>query len=650
MDKTYQGWNLNGLYITHVSVLLAGLLAGLFAAYHIVALDFNFTAELKQARELGINSYTVVHNYAKSRDILAYVVLLVLPVLAATGAWLVWARRGKKAGIRMLFQADEDTLPGRDMAWLICLAGVICVYLVCAWNINYFYRPNGLWELLGEEGENLAWAHAVLTGGVYGKDFFCLYGPLLVYPLAWAMELFGTTIITERAYTLCLNLAAYGIIIYFLYSACRGRITFVMSALTYLLVFCPLYFLSPNCSYLRVALGVLPLLCAYHYLHSGKKALLIASGGAISLSLLFSQEAGLCSGAAVVCCMILHAAAVNDYKKLPGKMILITCGGVAMLAPMMIYFFVKDALGPVSAMLYNYPKLAALGSANLPIPSFATFLAAPLREESLLYYSIIGVYVCSAAFLAPRLLTGRLTHENILTASLLVFGALLFRAALGRSDQYHVYYVSQPAFLLMFLAFDRAVAGVRGRLPVSARAGNALVSVGLLMLIVLLFNYSHNLRSSFQSMGRDIKHFSNKWTRDMNGVEVRGLTRGPVLFEPVMADTFEKIQTFLDAHTASGDYVYFFPNEAAYYFLFNRTNPTRYAYAWWAITTEYRRELAADLEKNKPRFIIYSLNTWRYDGLAEEQMVPEVVSYIRQSYRQARDMGSFLILQRNEGD
>ncbi len=99
------------------------------------------------------------------------------------------------------------------MAWLLCLAGVIGVYLVCSWNINYFYRPNGWWDLLGEEGENLAWAHSVLTGGVYGKDFHCLYGPLLVYPLAWAMELFGVTIITERAYTFCLNLAAYGIII-----------------------------------------------------------------------------------------------------------------------------------------------------------------------------------------------------------------------------------------------------------------------------------------------------------------------------------------------------------------------------------------------------------------------------------------------------
>jgi hypothetical protein len=648
MDKAYKGGSLNALYITYVSVLLAGMLAGLFIAYHVAALDFDFSAELRRAKELGINSYTVVNNYAKSKDILAYIVLLVLPVLSATVAWLIWAGREQRDGLRRLFPADGKKLAGRGMAWLLCLAGVIGVYLLCSWNINYFYRPSGWWELLGEEGENLAWAHSILTGGVYGKDFFCLYGPLLVYPLAWAMELFGATIITERAYTLFLNLAAYGIIISFLYTACRSRITFVLSACVYLVAFCPQFFLSPNCSYLRVALGVLPLLCAYRYLQGGRKRLLVASGCSISLSLLFSQEVGICSGAAVVCCMILHAAAVKEYKKLPGKMLLITCGGLAMLAPMIIYFFVKDAMVPVFNMLYTYPKLAALGSANLPIPSFATFLAQPLREEYLLYYGIIGVYVCSAVFLIPRLCMGRLTRDTILTASLIVFGALLFRAALGRSDQYHVYYVSPPAFLLMLLAFDRAVAGMRGRLPVAAKAGNALASVALLTFVVLLFNNSFNMGSSFRSVGQDIKHFTKKWTRVMNGVEVRGLTRAPVLFEPVMADTFDKIKTFLDAHTLSGEYVYFFPNEAAYYFFFNRTNPTRYAYAWWAITTEHRRELAADLEKNKPRYIIYSLSTWRYDGLPEEQMVPEVVSYMREKYKQVRNMGLFVILERND--
>ena len=65
----------------------AGRTAGrTFVAYHVVALDFDFTAELRQAKELGIVSYTVVNNYAKSRDILAYMVLLVVPVLSATAS------------------------------------------------------------------------------------------------------------------------------------------------------------------------------------------------------------------------------------------------------------------------------------------------------------------------------------------------------------------------------------------------------------------------------------------------------------------------------------------------------------------------------------------------------------------------------------
>ncbi len=37
MDKAYKGGSLNALYITHVGVLLAGLLAGLFVAYHVVS-------------------------------------------------------------------------------------------------------------------------------------------------------------------------------------------------------------------------------------------------------------------------------------------------------------------------------------------------------------------------------------------------------------------------------------------------------------------------------------------------------------------------------------------------------------------------------------------------------------------------------------
>jgi hypothetical protein len=645
MNRGFKDKSQNALYATHISLLLAGLLAGLYIAYHVLSFDFNFNAELRLAKELGIVSYTTINNYAKSKDILTYIVLIGLPVLSAVGVWLIWARK-QRTLLHMLFSAEAENPPDRDRAWRFSLGCVAGAYLVCSWNINFFYQHNGLWEFLGEEGEILAWVQAILTGNVYGRDFFCLYGPLLIYPLAWANELFGVTVITERVYTLCLNLAAYGIIIYFLYTACRGRLTFIIAAFIYLLAFSPLVFRSPNCSYLRVAIGILPLVFAYQYQHNGRKTLLAASGAVIGLSLLFSQEVGICSGLALVFCMALHAAAQRDYKSMPVRLALILCGGLAMLMPMILYLSVTGAIGPVLSMMYEYPKLAALGYGSLPAPSFAAFLEAPLNEGPLLFYGIIGIYICTAVFLIPRLLMGRLNRDCILTAGLIVFGVLLFRSALGRSDQYHVYYASQPAFLLLFVTIDRAAAGIRGRLPVFVKAGNCLLVVGLLIFLRLLFVDAYNVRNSFVSARDDLKNFSRKWTLIHTGAEVPGLARAGVLFDPATAETLKKIKCFLDAHTTSGDYIYFFPNEAAYYFLFDRSNPTRYALASFAATSEHRRELVADLEKNKPRYIFYPVYTWRIDNISDDQLLPEVVSYIHQKYKQHLTIGEFLILQR----
>ena len=98
--------------------------------------------------------------------------------------------------------------------------------------------------------------------------------------------------------------------------------------------------------------------------------------------------------------------------------------------------------------------------------------------------------------------------------------------------------------------------------------------------------------------------------------------------------------------TKPGDYVYFFPNEAIYYFLFNRNNPTRYASAYLAVTADHRRELVADLELNRPRYVIYSLKTWRMDDIGETIQVPEVVNYLRRAYRPVVNLGDVVVLER----
>ena len=93
------------------------------------------------------------------------------------------------------------------------------------------------------------------------------------------------------------------------------------------------------------------------------------------------------------------------------------------------------------------------------------------------------------------------------------------------------------------------------------------------------------------------------------------------------------ISQFLQHNTAPGDYVYFFPNEAAYYFLFDRRDPTRYVVSYLAATAAQRLQLIDDLERTRPAYVVYSLNTWRIDDIKERVQEPEVVDYLFRNYR-----------------
>lgn len=133
-----------------------------------------------------------------------------------------------------------------------------------------------------------------------------------------------------------------------------------------------------------------------------------------------------------------------------------------------------------------------------------------------------------------------------------------------------------------------------------------------------------------------------------DGEWVPELARAGVRVDPATARSLRGLKSFLDEATAPGDDVYFFPNEAIYYFLLDRRNPTRFAISYFAITSELRRELVADLERRRPRFVVWSLRTWRVDGIRENVQVPEVLAYLLENYRAYRLLGDVQILERVE--
>ena len=634
----------NLLCYTHWAVLIGGCLAGIAAAVAVIRIPLDFSGELAAANRLGIVSLTILNGYPKSRDILLYVALVLLPVMGSLGVWLVWSR-GRRPALAELFRDEPEVQPVPHHNRWVVLA-VVFAFLLVTFDINSFYEPIGGWRLLGEQGQFLGWTQSILGGGVYARDFYCLYGPLLVYPLAWAMKLLGASLVTVKAYAYGLDLLARAILLLFLHQAIRSRAVFIFAALFSILTCGGSGLGYPNGSGLRVFLGLLPLLILHRYAGSGRNMPLVASGVAVGLSLLFSQEAGFCAVAATAVFVCLEARRAKDFRLLARQGGLVAAGCLMALAPILIYFHQQGALSGFFDSLYGYPRLVTLGYVALPFPSFGDFLAAPLTSEAFVPYFIIGIYIIAAISFLVRLFLGPGNRDLHLRVSLLLFGLLLFRAALGRSDASHFFAYSAPALLLLFLLLDDAVKRPADGSQAALEAGRKALLAVLLASLVSLFVFSPVMRANVSTLFAELGDPTSKFSIREMGVTLPELRRGGISFDPETAQTLVKIGNALDRHTQQGEGVLFFPNEAAYYFLFDRPVPTRYVQAYFAITSDQRREMVAALERRRPAIVVYSLESWRVDNIPEHVQVPEVVSYLRQEYSVIENLGDILILRR----
>jgi len=291
-------------YLLEWGLLAAGAAAGLALAWLLIGLDWSFPSELERARAAGIVSVTTLSGYAKSRDLVAYVMTLGLP---AAGALLFWLF-GRGAS-----DLGKYTLAGRFPAptlavWII--AG-LCPFLAgfIAWHLSYMFVPKwnpyvGAWPFLGEQGATLAWVQSIWSGGVYGRDFFCLYGPMFIYPLAWLMDGFGQNVLMDGVYKLALDIAACGLLGFMLARMLRARSLALLFVLMVCMFFPTQLMSSANTTLLRTVLAMVPIACIALWVDTRRKAYFIAGSLLLGQSLLFSQEAGFCAVLAIAVMLV----------------------------------------------------------------------------------------------------------------------------------------------------------------------------------------------------------------------------------------------------------------------------------------------------------------------------------------------------------
>lgn len=631
------------LHYWHYIVLFAGFTIGIAAAYGISLLPLSSGSDLHAARKLGIVSLTTLEGYSKSADILNYLALISLPTGFAMAAWYLWCRGERYERLCLIF--EDAGLPERSKKkWLPFAVG--CAVLFLSFNINYFYRPIVGWTFLGEEGINLVAASSIMDGGAYSREFSNGYGPMMLYPLAWLMKTIGVTVLTDRIYTYLLNLVAYSIIGLFFYRTMHNRLVFAISTLLFFAVFHPFVAVSPNTTYLRVALGLLTLLLAGQYVTTHKRYLLWTTGIVVGQGLLFSQEVGICAIIAILALFFIKNTPKRQFWRFFLEVTQLGLGCMASLLPMFLYFAWKGVLASALYEMIYLPKLYTMGYSALKFPSMTALFTEPIASQALFPYWIILVYLLTALALLPQLLMGKMTARNLTALAVLVFGVLLFRSALCRSDLYHLFFASQPAFVLLFLLLDRAASA---SIRLEAACSNAW-KWGKITTLCLFFSLPFLIpQYRTYTLGNAMKYglnFGEKWSKQETGYQLLQNRTGGVPIGEELVGSIAKIGDFLSRNTSPDEYIYFFPNEAGYYFLFDRKNPTRYSFSYQAITTEQREEIIHDLELKKPRFVIYSRRVWLIDNIQPGLQVPELVNYFNKHYTPYQDMDEILVLKR----
>jgi hypothetical protein len=634
-------------YLIEWFLLITGTATGLALAWILVGFQWSIPGELERSRTLGMVSLTTLSDYAKSRDMFNYIFTLVLPVI---GALIFWHFRPGSSNLGGNTLADSFSPPATRVWRYIILVPLITGFLswhlstmlIAGWNPDF-----GSWVFLGERGATLAWVQSITDGGVYGRDFFSLYGPMFIYPLYWLMNLLGNVAYMESIYKWGLDIIAFGLLGFILIRTMRSRLLALLLIIIIFLLFPAQQITTANATILRYIIGIFPIVCAALWIDTRQTKWFWIGGLVAGQALLFSQESGACSISAIITIFILNSLgkdkAVPLMLRTISKFIIIV---LLSMAPMMIFLILNGAFQGFLDCILGYPQMVTLGFNNIPFPSLRNWLGRYFIE-SWLHYAVISIYCASIITLFVSWFRKVRSARFFWTAGLVIYGVLLFRVALGRSGDVQTMKAMIPALILSAVWVDELWMTLRQNHNTHLQKAILWVS-----LTAILINFTNGICMN-QTAGnflvsslQETFKMDGKFSIVQGGETMVPERRLGMYVDEFTAISINEIKSFIEQHTRKGEYVYFFPNEAAYYFLFDRKNPTRYPVAYFAATYERQDEVIHDLEKNKPRYVVYSKQTWRIDGIYEQVQIPKIVNYLNRHYKIVKPMQSVDIFKR----
>lgn len=587
------------------------LLAGAALAWIIIHFLPNAAGDVQLARSLGIVSETIVAGHSKAADSRAYAFGMSAALICSVAIWTFWAVRvrGDASPVPLsIVDAPRMTTVELALAALIAFGSFGRI-----WNGRAATAT--AWSALSEEGEMLAWVNTVLRGGALSRDTFCLYGPLSVWLVAVLFCVFRPSLGLWRQWIFGLNAVALLATYWLLRNVTRTRTAAIIGALTVgILCIGPVPAMSWSLS--RVGFGLAAITALNRALDRRHRGWYAAGGALAVLTFLYSPEVGVSCGVAFAIVLLAH----------PTRRIGLAwamTGAMLVLLPAILYLIATNSLWATIDNMSLFSKVRLLGFGALIFPRLE------FTSESLRDYFVPAVVAIAAFSVATKLLRGQRDARTFTEVALVVFGGVLFSAAVSRPDDIHLPFVAPPALILLTILLEDAWFAFR------APAHRTPVMIGSVIALAALIPWTGTARDDVRSL------FEPPAGRSLN--VSRG---GGALFPDQFATDLEELTTTIQSRTAANEPIWVFPSEALLYFLADRPQPTQFPLAIFAVTRNQRRELIAELQRAKPGWAVVYPDASLHDRIPYAEAMPEVIEYLNSNYELDRNVGPFLLLRR----
>ena len=240
-------------------------------------------------------------------------------------------------------------------------------------------------------------------------------------------------------------------------------------------------------------------------------------------------------------------------------------------------------------------------------------------NSAFIHWHIINQYISAYPFLwelARAGLVGGLLigvyKKDKLAVALSIFGLVLFRSALGRSDIYHLLFPLLVAVPLIFFIFEKL---------------NYKYLVPLFSILLVLVFTRNIVNASFIEA-------------KLYQLQTYGRAIGEQ--EKVLTNDNERLVQYIKQNYSKDQNIFVYPWKPEIYLLTERPNATKFYTPYAFYTEEYQKDMILELQSSKPPLIIYSPEM-KFANLVPDSL-PLINNYILENFKEVKNIGDHKIL------